>query len=62
MPPSLIWDILCSKDTAAQAIREVILDHILTVYDPLDGERGLPQATFLTAWAMMHNLTLLIQH
>src|SRR6516225_7915102 len=50
MPPSLIWDILCSKDTAAQAIREVILDHILTVYDPLDGERGLPQATFLTAW------------
>jgi ABC-type bacteriocin/lantibiotic exporter with double-glycine peptidase domain len=34
----------------------------LTVYDPLDGERGLSQATFLTAWAMMHNLTLLIQH
>lgn len=32
-----------------------------TVYDPLDGERVLPQATFLTAWAMMHNLTLLIQ-
>src|SRR6516225_5680719 len=30
IPPSLIWDILCSKDTAAQAIREVILDHILT--------------------------------
>jgi len=29
IPPSLIWDILCSKDTAAQAIREVILDHIL---------------------------------
>jgi ABC-type bacteriocin/lantibiotic exporter with double-glycine peptidase domain len=33
----------------------------VTVYDPLDGERVLPQATFLTAWAMMHNLTLLIQ-
>jgi ABC-type bacteriocin/lantibiotic exporter with double-glycine peptidase domain len=32
----------------------------LTVYDPLDGERLLPQATFLTAWAMMHNLALLI--
>ena len=30
IPPSLIWDILCSKDTAAQAIREVILDHILS--------------------------------
>src|SRR6516162_11760935 len=29
IPPSLIWDIICSKDTAAQAIREVILDHIL---------------------------------
>ncbi len=33
----------------------------LTVYDPLDGERVLPQAPFLTAWAMMHNLALLIQ-
>ena len=33
----------------------------LTVNDPLDGERVLPQTTFLMAWAMMHNLTLLIQ-
>lgn len=33
----------------------------LIVYDPLDGERVLPEATFLTAWAMMHNLALLIQ-
>jgi ABC-type bacteriocin/lantibiotic exporter with double-glycine peptidase domain len=33
----------------------------LTIYDPLDGERVLPQATFLTAWAMLHNLALLIQ-
>src|SRR5438876_3074643 len=30
MPHSLIRGLLCSKDTAAQAIREVILDHILT--------------------------------
>src|SRR6266516_1677529 len=30
MPHSLIWDLLRSKDTAAQAIREVILDHILS--------------------------------
>ena len=29
MPHSLIRALLCSKDTAAQAIREVILDHIL---------------------------------
>src|SRR5205807_10087847 len=29
MPHSLIRGLLCSKDTAAQAIREVILDHIL---------------------------------
>src|SRR5215217_189572 len=30
MPHSLIRDLLRSKDTAAQAIREVILDHILS--------------------------------
>src|SRR5712691_2342209 len=30
MPHSLIRGLLCSKDTAAQAIREVILDHILS--------------------------------
>src|SRR5213596_2828763 len=32
MPHSLIRGLLCSKDTAAQAIREVILDHILNGY------------------------------
>src|SRR4029450_4832124 len=32
MPPSLIRDLLRGKDTTAQAIREVILDHILTVF------------------------------
>src|SRR5215468_8832315 len=29
MPHSLIRDLLCGKDTAAQAIREVIVDHVL---------------------------------
>src|SRR5215470_14633329 len=31
MPHSLIRDLLCGKDTAAQAIREVIVDHVLSV-------------------------------
>src|SRR5256884_9015120 len=35
MPHSLIRGLLCSKDTAAQAIREVILDHILKWPSPL---------------------------
>src|SRR5438105_8688099 len=30
MPHSLIRGLLCRKETAAQAIREVILDHILS--------------------------------
>ncbi len=33
----------------------------VTVDDPLHGERNLPRATFENAWAMLHNLTLLIQ-
>ena len=33
----------------------------IAVYDPLRGERHLPRATFVSAWAMMHNLTILIQ-
>lgn len=32
-----------------------------SVYDPLQGERLLPRATFDTAWAMMHNLAIIIQ-
>jgi ABC-type bacteriocin/lantibiotic exporter with double-glycine peptidase domain len=32
----------------------------VSVYDPLHGERRLPRATFESAWAMMHNLTMLI--
>jgi hypothetical protein len=30
------------------------------VYDPLHGERHLPRATFESAWAMLHNLAILV--
>jgi ABC-type bacteriocin/lantibiotic exporter with double-glycine peptidase domain len=33
----------------------------VSVYDPLHGERSLPRATFESAWAMMHNLVILVQ-
>ena len=33
----------------------------VTVYDSLYGERDLPRATFENAWAMLQNLTLLMQ-
>src|SRR5437868_14432851 len=43
MPHSLIRGLLCSKDTAAQAIREVILDHILSAQvGRRDTPSGLP--------------------
>jgi len=46
----------------AHAIVVVAVEPVqLTVYDPLDGERILPQATLLIAWAMRHNLAILIQ-
>lgn len=32
----------------------------VSVYDPLQGERILPRSTFDTAWAMMHNLSILV--
>jgi predicted double-glycine peptidase len=31
------------------------------ICDPLKGERLLPRSTFDTAWAMMRNLTILVQ-
>lgn len=37
-------------------------DGMITVYDPLQGERNLPRSTFDTAWAIMHNLAILVQH
>jgi ABC-type bacteriocin/lantibiotic exporter with double-glycine peptidase domain len=33
----------------------------VTVSDPLQGERILPRATFDAAWAVMHNLAILVQ-
>lgn len=39
-----------------------LAEEMVTVYDPLQGERNLPRSTFDTAWAMMHNLTILVQN
>lgn len=33
----------------------------VTVYDPLRGERSLSKQTFSTAWALRHNLTIIVQ-
>jgi ABC-type bacteriocin/lantibiotic exporter with double-glycine peptidase domain len=38
-----------------------IEDDFINVYDPLQGERALPRATFETAWAMMRNLVILVK-
>lgn len=38
-----------------------ISERVITVYDPLQGERILPRQTFATAWALRHNLTIIIQ-
>jgi ABC-type bacteriocin/lantibiotic exporter with double-glycine peptidase domain len=37
-------------------------DQIVTVYDPLYGERALSRQSFSTAWATRHNLVLLVAH
>ncbi len=39
-----------------------LAEEMVTVYDPLQGERTLSRSTFDTAWAMMHNLTILVQN
>jgi len=44
----------------AVVVIDVDQSHV-TVADPLYGERIVPHTTFTTAWAMMHNLTILIQ-
>jgi hypothetical protein len=44
----LIRDLLRSKDTAAQAIREVILDHILRRYSLFFKEMEATSAEFST--------------
>ena len=38
-----------------------IEEQSVIVYDPLQGERVLPKQTFSTAWALRHNLTIIIQ-
>src|SRR4029450_13922618 len=45
MPHSLIQNLLRGQDTTAQAIREVILDHILII--PGMGERGVVSPSIL---------------
>jgi len=37
-------------------------DQVVTVYDPLYGERALSRQSFSTAWAARHNLVLLVAH
>jgi ABC-type bacteriocin/lantibiotic exporter with double-glycine peptidase domain len=36
-------------------------DEVVTVYDPLHGERRLPQQSFTTGWAARHNLVILVE-
>ncbi len=38
-----------------------IEETVVSVYDPLQGERKLSRSTFKTAWSMMHNLSILVQ-
>lgn len=37
-------------------------DQVVTVYDPLYGERVISRQSFSTAWAARHNLVLLVEH
>ena len=36
-------------------------DTFVTVYDPLHGECLLPRQTFSAAWAMRHNLAIIVE-
>lgn len=47
------------RDTHAFVITGMS-DTAVTVYDPLRGERVMPRQTFATAWALRHNLTIII--
>ncbi len=38
-----------------------ISDTSVTVYDPLQGERVISRQTFSTAWAMRHNLAIIVE-
>lgn len=48
------------RDTHALVVTG-ISDTAVAVLDPLRGERILPRQTFSAAWAMRHNLTIIIQ-
>jgi ABC-type bacteriocin/lantibiotic exporter with double-glycine peptidase domain len=48
------------RDTHAMVVIAVEESNIL-VYDPLKGERKIPRSTFESAWAMMHNISILVQ-
>jgi ABC-type bacteriocin/lantibiotic exporter with double-glycine peptidase domain len=48
------------NDPHAIVVAAIDEDEVL-VSDPLQGERLLPRSTFETAWAMMRNLTILVQ-
>ena len=48
------------RDTHALVVAEISEQNV-TVYDPLQGERILRRQTFMTAWALRHNLTIIIQ-
>jgi predicted double-glycine peptidase len=48
------------RDTHALVVTEIGEQNV-TVCDPLQGERILPKQTFSTAWALRHNLTIIIQ-
>ena len=46
----------------AHAVVIIETDQVqMRVYDPLQGERLIPRDTFLQAWALMHNMTILIK-
>jgi hypothetical protein len=36
-------------------------DSEIEVYDPAKGEISLPRQTFIVAWAMRHNLALIVE-
>ena len=38
-----------------------ISDIAVNVYDPAQGERFLHRQTFITAWAIQHNLTIIVE-
>jgi ABC-type bacteriocin/lantibiotic exporter with double-glycine peptidase domain len=48
--------------TGGHALVVVAIDPArVSIYDPLHGEGDLSRATFESAWAMMHGLTILVQ-